>query len=141
MSKNQTDDLINSLFAVGKMIKEKFKQEGVKGITLGQIKTLNFIEGKNNPTMKELSDELGITPPSVTALIDPFVLHGLVKRVYGQDDRRVVRLALTAKGKSHLAEHYKDMEQKMEKLLANLNQQQINNLKEILETLLKNTKS
>ena len=81
MSKNQTDDLINSLFAVGKMIKEKFKQEGVKGITLGQIKTLNFIEGKNNPTMKELSDELGITPPSVTALIDPFVLHGLVKRV------------------------------------------------------------
>jgi len=140
MSSKQTDDLINLLFTVVKTVKEKFRQDGVKGITFGQIKTLHFIEEKNNPTMKELADELTITPPSVTALIDPFVLHGLVRRLYGQDDRRIVRLALTAKGKTYLAEHYKSMEQKTEKLVSNLNRQQINNFKEILETLLKNSK-
>lgn len=140
MTSNQTPDLINLLFTVGKMLKEKFKQDGVNGITFSQVKTLHFIEGKKNLTMKELADELNITPPSVTSLIDPFVLHGLVKRVYDPSDRRIVRLALTAKGKTYLTEHYKTMKQKMEKLVANLNQQQIDNLKEILETLLKNSK-
>ena len=140
MPTNQTRNLTNLLFTVGKIIKEQFKQNGVKDVTFGQLKTLRYIEERNNPTMKELADELSITPPSVTALIDPFVLHGLVRRVYDKDDRRVIRLALTAKGTTYLVEHYKDMEQKMEKLLGNLNQQQIHNLKEILENILKNTK-
>ena len=140
MKANQTRDLIDLLFTAIKIIKEKFREDGVHGITFCQIKTLRFIEQKSNSTMKELADELAITPPSVTTLIDPFVLHGLVKRVYDQSDRRIVRLALTAKGKAYLTEHYKKMEEKMEKLLSNLNQQQIDNFKEILEILLTNSK-
>jgi DNA-binding MarR family transcriptional regulator len=136
----EKSELMSLLFSTMKIIKENFKSQGVGGISFGQIKTLNFIEAKNNPSMKEVADELGVTPPSATSLIDSFVLHGLVKRLYGKEDRRTVKLALTTKGKSYLNEHYKDMAKKMENLISNLNKEQTKNFKEILEILLKNSK-
>jgi MarR family transcriptional regulator, organic hydroperoxide resistance regulator len=137
---NDKREIMNLLFATVKIIKENFSKQKVDGISLAQIKTLGFIEKKKNPTMKEVADELGITPPSATVLVDSFVLHGLVKRVYNTDDRRTIKLALTIKGKNYLNEHFKNMAQKMENLLSHLNKNQINNFKEILNILLKNSK-
>jgi DNA-binding MarR family transcriptional regulator len=132
------NELIDQLFNVIKMIKENFRSHSLAEVSFGQLKTLHFIKSKTNPSMKDLAEELGITPPSTTSLIDQFVLHGLVKRVYGKDDRRLVRLALTAKGKAYLLEHYKNMTEKIKHLLASLDERQIKNFQEILEVLLKN---
>jgi DNA-binding MarR family transcriptional regulator len=134
------DHLIDQLFATLKIIKENFRSQGVAGLSFGQLKTLHYIKSKTNPNMKDIADELGITPPSATSLIDQFVLHGLVKRVYAREDRRMVRLVLTAKGKTYLSEHYNNMTEKIKKLLANLNDTQIKNLQEILEVLLLSSK-
>lgn len=140
MTSNKTGGLIDLLFATMKIIKENFRSQSVADISFGQLKALHYIESKNSPNMKEIADELGITPPSVTALVDPFVLHGLVKRIYDNKDRRIVKLTLTAKGKAYLDEHYKNMTEKMEKLISVLSERQIANFKEILEIILKHAK-
>jgi DNA-binding MarR family transcriptional regulator len=135
--KSQRHDLIGLLLAATKAIKGEIRSDGLNGITFVQLKTLRYIEEHNNPTMKDVALELGITPPSVTALIVPFILHGLVKRIYDKNDHRIVRLALTTKGKVHLTEQYNSMAEKMGKLLSNLNEEQIKNFKEILQILIK----
>ncbi len=135
MAKNK-EELIKLLFATSRLIREKFKETAESGgISFTHLKALRFIGEKEKPTMKEIADSLGITPPSATSLIEPFVQNGWLKRVYDETDRRIVRLALTAKGQETLDEASKMMVKKLEDLLANLNEQQMVNLREILETL------
>jgi len=138
--KIENSELINLLFATMKIIKKNLKCQDGRGFSFVQIRTLHSIEIKSNPTMKEIAAELGVTPPSATAFIDQFVLHGLIKRIYDKADRRTVKLSLTNKGRAYLDEHYKEMAKKMENLLSHLNKTQINNFKEILEILSKKSK-
>jgi len=50
--------------------------------------------------MKELSDELQVTPANITGVIDRLESRGLIKRMTQTGDRRATLLVLTAKGKA-----------------------------------------
>ena len=47
----------------------------------------------------EIGRRLGISRPNVTSLIDRLIEQGYVERLPDADDRRVIKIALTAKGK------------------------------------------
>ena len=53
--------------------------------------------------MHELALALGVTPGNVTSIIDRTVGQGLVKRSESPDDRRIVLLKLTDKGRETIA--------------------------------------
>jgi MarR family transcriptional regulator for hemolysin len=55
--------------------------------------------------MGQLANALGITPASATLLVDRLVNHGLVERRPAPEDRRVVRVFLSERGK-RLAGHF-----------------------------------
>jgi len=135
--KKEINELINLLFEVKRLIGEKIKEpKGEKCISIVQIKTLLFIKDQE-PTMKEVSDYLGITPPSATSLVNLFAKSGFIKRVYDKSDRRVVRLQITEKGDKFLEGCFNNFAKKMGKAISVLNKRQINNLKEVLEVLSK----
>ncbi|HVW82597.1 MAG TPA: MarR family transcriptional regulator [Candidatus Paceibacterota bacterium] len=66
-----------------------------------RIETLAYI-GEHNPTMSEIAEYLAITAPSATSLIASLARAGLVARATSKEDRRVLRISLTAKGKATL---------------------------------------
>jgi len=49
--------------------------------------------------MKSVADELGISSPATTAIIDKLVDNKDVVRSEDKDDRRMTRVSLTAQGK------------------------------------------
>ncbi len=49
--------------------------------------------------MKELGEKLDITPGGVTRIVTSLEEKGIVKRRIGKEDRREIRVILTAKGK------------------------------------------
>ncbi|HEX9548836.1 MAG TPA: MarR family transcriptional regulator [Acidimicrobiales bacterium] len=53
-------------------------------------------------SQRELADRLGIEGPTLTRHLDRLVADGLVRRVRGDQDRRVSRVELTPDGKDHL---------------------------------------
>ena len=50
--------------------------------------------------MKALSDELRVTPPVITGIVDRLEEKGLVKRTRTSQDRRTTEIALKESGKS-----------------------------------------
>lgn len=54
----------------------------------------------SSPSMTELANQLQVDKSSLSGLVDRAVQRGLVRRVVGQDDRRIVRIALTNIGRS-----------------------------------------
>lgn len=72
-------------------------------ITLPQLWVLEHLSRAEETPMNALARFLGISRPAATGLVDRLIAQGLVSRGDDPQDRRVVRVALSAKGRKVLA--------------------------------------
>ena|SRR5579872_4210680 len=78
-----------------KWVQSRFTQEGV---SFPRMKLLGALHRMGPQIMSGLSDELGVTPRNVTALVDALEKEGLVRRVPHETDRRATVVELTEEG-------------------------------------------
>ena len=62
--------------------------------------------------MSEVARSIGVTLATLTVACDKLVSKGLVRRVRSQEDRRVVNIMLTDKGRAAY-EYHKDFHERM----------------------------
>lgn len=83
---------------------------------------------KEGISVKELAERSNITPGAVTQFIDPLVELGLVVREGDLNDRRIVRLKLTEKARSHFEKFRKEHLESMFKVFEVLSDDEIKQL-------------
>jgi DNA-binding MarR family transcriptional regulator len=109
------------LFTCSNLIETKVRN-GLReqfGTTLPRFDLMSQLDrAPNGLTMGELSRRLMVSNGNVTGVIDRFVKEGLVDRTPSPEDRRVLVVKLTAKGKRDFAkmvpEHAKWISEMME---------------------------
>ncbi len=69
-----------------------------------QLHVLYLLEFKGTSSMSALADELDVSLPNMTGLMDRMVERGLVERVRDDADRRVVAVRTTDAGRQTLGE-------------------------------------
>lgn len=137
--KKSINELLNLLFATKKTIGERLREaDGTNSISIGQFKALCFIKDNGKPTMKDVADFLGITPPSTTSLMAHFIKNGLIMKAIDRNDKRIIHLKITGKGKKKLADSSKVMADRAGKIFSKLSDQQVRNFKDILKTISNN---
>lgn len=129
----EVKQILNLFFRIGVKIKEKQKKKHFTSMLC--VRTLRFVMEKGEPTMKEVADYLGITPPSTTTMVDHYVKSGHLERLTDKNDRRIIRIGVTPKGKKFLKDGYENMLRIYQELLSKLNQKEINELKIILNKI------
>ncbi len=72
-------------------------------VPLAQLKSLLIIAGKGETNFSILAQDLGVTPGDVTGIIERLVEQGLVIRKPNPEDRRIIWLQATEKGRELLA--------------------------------------
>jgi DNA-binding MarR family transcriptional regulator len=97
-----------------------FLQLAALNLSLSHVRALHMLAPDRTLAMKDLAEQLRLTPPSVTALTRRLVQTGLVRRQTHAEDSRVVLLSLTDEGRTLLKQLYKDQLQRMELLLQGL---------------------
>lgn len=68
-------------------------------ITLPQYLVLDLLDTSGSLKMKDIAVALHISFPAVSGLIKRLVGLAMVKRVYDQNDRRIIYVIITARGK------------------------------------------
>lgn len=106
-------------------------------VTVGQIHCARTIGRLGNPTMSELAEALRLHPSTVTSLVDALVERGLVERRDDVDDRRIVRVALTEKGKRRRARHREAMRARLRELMGDIDDEDLRRIHSAL-TILRN---
>lgn len=86
-------------------------------------------------TMHQLASSLAISGAAASALADRLVAQGLAERLTSPDDRRVVRLAPTARGRRLAQQHRYAQRRAMVGLMARLDDRQVAAWLDIMETL------
>jgi DNA-binding MarR family transcriptional regulator len=136
-SQAKIDDLNELIRDVGKKLKEMHKHIPGSVLSPMSIMVLKFISEANKPTMKEIADHFGITPPSVTVMIDSLVDSRYLLRDLDKKDRRLIRLSISDKGRQTLKKCLQLARKEMAAILGQMEEEEIDNLYSSLSHLLK----
>jgi len=119
------EKLVSMIFTTSRLIRERSgNQEKIDPFSILQLETLRYVDEKENPSMREIADYLCITAPSATSLINTLVKSKRLLRIHGKADRRLVRLAITPKGKEALVIGFKKITKRMQTILSNLDEKE-----------------
>jgi DNA-binding MarR family transcriptional regulator len=136
ISRDKIDKMNELIREVGKKMHDLHKDICHNGLSSTSFHALKFIFEKKNPTMKELADQFGITPPSVTVLIEPLVEERYVLRDTDKHDRRVIRLSISEKGKQILKKTMQSAQKITSSILGQMDEEEVDNLYSGLNHLL-----
>ena len=94
-------DLAELCIALGKaMYKQADRFLSAYGLTPSQFEILTVLAQEGSIPLNRLSERLCCACSNITGIVDRLERDGLVERERSHEDRRVILLALTAKGKA-----------------------------------------
>jgi DNA-binding MarR family transcriptional regulator len=99
---------------------------------------LLLIDQYDNHSMSALAKTLNISKTQITPRIDQLVNDGLLERVPDENDRRVLRIVLTAEGEDLIKNSNITVKEGMNQLLNPLSPEELEELGKSIETI-KNT--
>jgi DNA-binding MarR family transcriptional regulator len=117
----------------------KFDPEVWLGLNLTavQLKSLFFIDFMGSTNFRSLSDALGVTPPSITEVIDRLVEQGLVSREENPENRRMQILKTTREGKALIAKLNESRRSMIHSMLEQLDLSDLSTLARIFDNIAK----
>ena len=135
-SKETINDILVNLFnEILKLEEEAIITEEFKDITNNDMHIIEAIGLSGENTMSAVAKKLNITAGSLTTSVNALVNKKYVKRQRSKEDRRVVFLDLTEKGKRAYEHHREYHRQMTEAVLARLNDEEVSVLTKALKDL------
>jgi MarR family transcriptional regulator, organic hydroperoxide resistance regulator len=127
-------EVINELMELQRRMTQVITPYAIKSwreldVPLAQLKSLLIIAGTGETHFSTLAQHLGVTPGDVTRIIERLVEQGLVSRNPSPEDRRVIRLQATNKGRNLLANLMESQTRHMARILEFMN---LNDLQSLL---------
>lgn len=101
-------------------------------LTITQCMVLKNLSQNDNCKMSELSGALGVTLANMTSMADRMERDGYLRRVPDSEDRRIVRIKMTPKGKNIIRKMEGERRKSLVSILSKLSDQEIENLLKIM---------
>lgn len=138
-NKKVINHIISLIFKNSRLIREHLRKEKKHPdpFSILRLEVLRYVSERKNPLMKEIADYFCITPPSATSLVNSLVKSGTLQRIEDKNDRRIIRLSITQKGKQEIKKRFREINNNMKNVLARLNLREQKELIKILEKLSK----
>jgi DNA-binding MarR family transcriptional regulator len=105
------------------------------GVTPGQYAFLKCLWDENGQTAKQLAERLFLDGSTVTGVLDRLDQKGLITKQADPKDRRALQINLTEKGRELEEPLTKVIEETNRKVLRNLDEASIQELRHILHTI------
>ena len=117
------NELLLDIFDKVLLTEEKALSRGnFSDLSVAEMHTLESIGLYGNRTMSETAATLGVTTGTLTVAVDRLVRKSYVERRRDTQDRRVVRIALTRKGKLAYRMHSKFHTLLVDRIVSPLNE-------------------
>lgn len=132
---NETlNDLLVKLFRnINNIEEQAIRTEEYKDVTANDMHVIEAIDMQEPKNMTAVAKLLGVTTGTLTISMNSLVKKGYVQRGRSEEDRRVVLVSLTEKGKKAFLHHKKFHEDMIKAVVASLDETE----KAVLEKSLK----
>jgi DNA-binding MarR family transcriptional regulator len=99
-----------------------------------QFQALAIVMHSGNLQTSEIGRRLGISSPNMTPLIDRLIEKGYAERLSDSQDRRVIKIAITEKGRRFVAGKRRLVRNEIKKNLSTLSIEEVLTLSKAIET-------
>jgi DNA-binding MarR family transcriptional regulator len=131
-----TEDMIAQLRIVLRELKCIGSQRLLRrGVSMSNLHVLSMLERHGPMTMSGIADAVDVSLSNATGLVDRMEERGLVGRERDADDRRVVRVTLTATGRAVLADIEVFQADVLGRILGELDERELGRLTRTLDDL------
>lgn len=117
-------DLYDKVFLLYNLMIQKEKRDlknsQFNDISVNDLHIIHIISLNDNITSSQISKKIMLTKATLTRSIDKLVRLGYVKRFYNKNDRRIINLKLSNRGKLLYRLHNKDNKKYIDMLLDGL---------------------
>lgn len=96
--------MIDTVPLVMQFMRRQMRRASKQKLSIAQLRTLNFVDKHDRPSLSDAADFIGLSLPAMSRLIDALVRKKFVSRTSCVNDRRHIRLGVTAGGKAALDE-------------------------------------
>lgn len=121
------------------MYRDAEKNLSITGIGFAEFRILTILQEIKSCSMSRLSVELALTQAAITGVVDKLESQGFVGRARNNEDRRVVTISMTSRGKEMLRKALKVHTEFVERSLGSLSREELLQLSSILRKLAKVT--
>ncbi|MDL2302596.1 MarR family transcriptional regulator [Lachnospiraceae bacterium OttesenSCG-928-D06] len=129
------NDVLVGLFRNITSIEEKALKAGnYKDLTVNDMHVIEMIDVHEPKNMTSVARKLMVTTGTLTISVNGLVKKGYVERTRSEEDRRVVLISLTDKGRKAFAQHESFHESMIDSVLTGLEKEE----QEVLEKALLN---
>src|SRR5512138_3477980 len=115
-----------------RMLDENFEQQ----VTPAQLVALRYLSLNESSLMSDVAEGLGISFPAATKTVDRLVRKEMASRVEDPHDRRVVRIRLTERGRSLVADVYEARSRRFASVLERLDVAARDNLQQSMASFI-----
>lgn len=123
--KEMVDRYINLSFSVNKIAEGLVKEQISSDLTNDQHYTLRYINKVETCTSSELAEVFDVKKSAITAIITRMWEKGLIQRTRDENDRRVVYLTMTDKGRELFQETEEKIQDLVESFITRFDQSEI----------------
>lgn len=116
----QWRELIHHFFVLSRKIRRAALADVKPCLSTEQERVLRILTWNGELTMTNLADRIGIRTPSLTVLTGHLLESKLLERTHSLQDRRVVTVKLTQKGRDFLKRNEKKIEKYISGMIQNL---------------------
>lgn len=113
-------------------IKNELKETG---FTVPQIMVIKLLFNHNRLKVSEISKEISLVNSTVSGIIDRLEKQDIVKRIRSEEDRRIVYIELSSKGKEIVKEHKVIIKNFFNNTFSNISNEEIDIILTGLQTL------
>lgn len=104
-------------------------------LPINQLVVLGILGDEGILSISEICKKISVSKPQMTIIIDKLVKKDLVYRVYSKEDRRIINIDLTEKGKEYLRSLLEMFKENLSHKLISLPREELAKLLNLIETI------
>lgn len=127
------DEAMKRVYADIVWIEEnELRKSSFNDLSIKEIHAIIAITMYDHQTASEVARKLHLTPGTLTTTVDRLVKKGYVRRIRGEDDRRIIRLGLTKKGRLVYRAHDSFHRQMVRSFLKDLDPEEVKTIEKAI---------
>lgn len=104
-------------------------------ISISELSVLHYLFFKTKPSMSEMGKDLSVDLSTLTRIVDKLVKKNLIVRKPDLEDRRIVRVAMSRKGRAIGEKFKQEHKEKVKSILKQMMPEERNTFLNLLETI------
>lgn len=139
MDEVKLEAIVQNFISIIPLFKKKLLHDNCKfdkgNLNHSHFQILVVLKKEGQQPISEVAKKLFISTPNMTKLLNKLIDEGMIERIPGEKDRRIININLTEKGSTYLKSSFLEIQSSLKDKISSLPDEKLDKLNDSLITL------